>query len=141
MSFEEKRAWTFLVAVITTSSAYLLVVARRAAGIAWEDVAYAGPMFASMAASIGVGILGAIVTILLNPEDGDARDERDIAIDRHGNVVGYVVVSVGVIGALVLTVLEKPHFFIGNAIYLACASSAVVSTVVKLISYRRGFPW
>jgi hypothetical protein len=141
MSFEEKRAWTFLVAVIATTSAYLLVVAGRASGIAWQDVAYAGPMFASMAASVGVAVVGAIVTILLNPEDGDAHDERDVAINRHGDVVGYVVLSVGVVGALVLTVLQKPHFFIGNAIFLACALSAVVSTVVKLISYRRGFPW
>jgi hypothetical protein len=38
-----------------------------------------------------------------------------------------------------LTLLEADYFWIANAMYAAFALSALVSTPVRLVAYRRGF--
>ena len=74
------------------------------------------------------------------PEDEvDRKDERDKSIGRHGDLVGFYVSSAGMVGVLVLTMLEAEYFWIANALYLSFAVAMVVSSVVKLIAYHRGF--
>jgi len=46
---------------------------------------------------------------------------------------------VGAIGALAITMLGFDHFWIANALYLSFVASSLVSGVVKLAAYRRGF--
>lgn len=69
----------------------------------------------------------------------DRTDERDKAISKHGEYIGFYVLSVGMVGALALAMVEADHFWIANAIYLAFALSSTVASVVKIAAYRRGF--
>ncbi|MFW5745375.1 MAG: hypothetical protein ACOC2D_19040, partial [Spirochaetota bacterium] len=87
-------------------------------------------------------ILAAIGTAITSPDDVDKldrTDERDKAISKHGEYIGFYVLSVGVVGALALAMLEADHFWIANAICLAFALSSTVASVVKIAAYRRGF--
>lgn len=60
-------------------------------------------------------------------------------------VIGRVVFEVArpsespAAGVLALTLVEADHFWIANTSFLAFVLQAVVSSVVKLVSYRRGF--
>ena len=139
MSWEEKRNWIYLFIVAATYLGYVAIIVGRAEETPITEVAYAWPMIGSIVASIVAAIVGAIVAAITSPRDADKRDERDEHIHRHGEVVGVPVLCVGVLGALVLTMAEAEHFWIGNAIYLAMVVSALVTTIVKLIAYRRGF--
>jgi len=53
--------------------------------------------------------------------------------------VGYYVSSVGVVGAMALTMLEYEYFWIANALYVSFVLASLVSATVKLVAYRRGF--
>ena len=72
-------------------------------------------------------------------KDIDREDERDKNIDRRGELVGYYVSSVGVVAALVLAMLREDQFWIANALYLFLLIGSVVSSVAKIVLYRRGF--
>jgi len=99
-------------------------------------------MVASMLAAVVGAVVAGILAALSSPKDADTSDERDAAVNRRGDGVGFYVLSVGMLGPLGLTVAESAHFWIGNAMYLVFVAASLVSTAVKLISYRRGFqPW
>ncbi|MNT81653.1 hypothetical protein D3C72_2212700 [compost metagenome] len=99
-------------------------------------------MLGAIGGAIAAGILARILIAALWPREGDHQDERDTAIDRYGDVIGYWVSSAGVVGALLLTMANADRFWIANTIYLAYVVAALVSTAAKLIAHRRGFmPW
>ena len=58
---------------------------------------------------------------------------------RRGELVGYYVLSAGILAALALVLTEQPYFWIAHAIYAAFIVSALASSAVKLVAYRRGF--
>ena len=60
-------------------------------------------------------------------------------ISRRGDVVGYYVASVGLVVALILTMLEHDYFWIANTLYLSFVVATLVAGIVKLRAYRRGF--
>ena len=51
-----------------------------------------------------------------------------------GNVLGFATLL-----PLGLAMAEVDYFWIANSIYLACVVSGVVTAVVKIVAYRRGF--
>ncbi|MGB0953823.1 MAG: hypothetical protein ACPG31_11395, partial [Planctomycetota bacterium] len=106
---------------------------------------YMWPLIWSVVATIVVSIVGSIlIAIPAAVKDGCSdeefeADERDKDIDRRGEVVGYIVFSIGVLNALILTIAEADHFWIGNTIYASGAIASVVGCIVKLTLYKRGF--
>jgi hypothetical protein len=72
-------------------------------------------------------------------KDIDREDERDVGIDRRGELVGYYVSSAGVLAALVLAVLREDQFWIANVLYLGLLIGSVVSSAAKIVFYRRGY--
>jgi hypothetical protein len=50
------------------------------------------------------------------------------------------VLAIGAAGALVLTMAGVAHFWIAQALYLAFVLDALVSSIVKIVAYRRGLP-
>ncbi len=72
-------------------------------------------------------------------DDIGRTDERDADIGRRGALVGYYVSSVGAVVVLGLTMLEYDYFWIANALYGAFLLGSIVSSVVALVAYRRGF--
>ena len=142
MSFIEKRSWVFSVATAVAYLAYVAIVLGRAQGTPITEVLYVWPMLGSIGATIVATIVGSILAAIVAARDGERRfepDERDAGIERYGDVIGYSAFSVGILGALGLTMAEVAHFWIGNAIYLSAVLAALISTAVKLVAYRRGF--
>ncbi len=140
MSFAEKRSWVYLGVTAVTYLAYFAIILGRAQGTSITEVPYAWPMLWSIGLTIVATIVGSILAAIPAPRDAGKRDERDAGIHRYGDVIGYSAFSVGIFGALGLTMAEVAHFWIGNAIYLSFVMAAQISTALKLVAYRRGFP-
>lgn len=138
MSFEEKRVWIYVCAVITTYLGYVFVVLGRAGDGSVTDVAYATPLIASIVVSILITIIASIIVAIVTGDSGKV-DERDRSINRYGEYIGHVVMGVVTLGPLILAMAEAKHFWIANAIYLGYGVSAITTSAVKLVAYRRGF--
>jgi len=150
MPFEEKMTWVSLVVAVVVPVAYVVVMLGRLGDASAADVSYKWPLLVAMGASVVLSILGAIVAAIGTAisaevrgksasDEIDRKDERDKQISRHGDLVGYYVSSAGVVGVLALTMLEYEYFWIASALYLSFAVGTLVASVVKLVSYQRGF--
>lgn len=140
MTYEEKGTWLLLVIAIGGYAVYLGLLLRAADGGPLVDAPYVAPMLWAIGGAIVAGIvLRGLLEIVWRSERQSA-DVRDRAIDRMGSAVGSSFVTIGATGALVLAMVEAPHFWIANALYLAFVVSGIVAPVAKLIAYRRGLP-
>ena len=139
MSFEEKSTWTVLFTFLLVYGWYFLQVS---AALAHNDVAsvdYQSTMGITVAALIGITIAAHIVLAILAPEDTDKPDERDREINVRGEYIGGFVVSTTALAAMVLAMLEMPHFWIANALLLGLVAAELVTNCIKIFYYRRGF--
>jgi hypothetical protein len=150
MPFEEKVTWVGAVVSVVVPAVYFAIVLGQLGQASASEIAYQRPMLIAIGVSIVATIVGAIAmgigsgiaAEITEPGSGadiGRKDERDVTIGRRGELVGYYVSSVGVVGAMVLTMLEYEHFWIANALYLSFVVAALVSATVKLVAYRRGF--
>ena len=150
MPFEEKMTWVSLVVAIAVPVWYFATMIGRLQSTPAADIAFQRPLIIAIVASVVLTIIGAILMSIgtsvtavargRKPEDEiDRKDERDKSISRHGDLVGYYVASAGMVGVLVLTMLESDYFWIAGALYLSFVVAMVVSSVVKLVAYHRGF--
>lgn len=150
MSFEEKLTWVSGAVSIVVPVVYFVIMFGRLENVSAAEIAYQRPLIIAIVASIVLNIIGAIVMAIgtsisaeirgRKPEDEiDRKDERDTNISRRGDLIGFYVSSVGVVGALALTMLEADYFWIAGALYAAFALGSVVAAAVKLVAYRRGF--
>jgi putative effector of murein hydrolase LrgA (UPF0299 family) len=150
MSFEEKLTWVNLFVTLGVVAAYFVVVLTPLGEVPAAEIAYQRPMLIAVGASIVLTIIGAILTAIATAvsselsgqgtaEDIDRKDERDVDINRRGDLLGYYVASAGVLGVMALTMLESDYFWIANALYLSFVAAALVSGVVKLVLYHRGY--
>jgi cell division protein FtsW (lipid II flippase) len=139
MSNEEKRAWIMVIVTVVAYGAYLVAILSRSATVPLPDVDYVGPLLWSIGASIGAGILLGIVVGIFSSKRDRQRDERDREINRTGEYIGQSFVVIGGVVALLLAVVEAPHFFIANAVYLAFVLSALLGSTAKIVAYRKGF--
>ncbi|MFI5666004.1 hypothetical protein [Streptomyces sp. NPDC051704] len=142
MAVEEKRAWSMLVVAIGSYATYLWFVLERPAGVALTDAPYARALLGTVGLAIVVSIAAHIAIAASSPKDANIRDQRDREIHRFGEYVGQSFVVIGAVSGMLLAMAEAAPFWIANAIYLAFVLSSVLSSVVKVISYRFGFhPW
>ncbi len=150
MPFEEKMTWVSTSVSIIVTAAYFWVVLGRLGSGPVSGIAYQVPLLIAMGAMIAMTIVGAIVMAIGtavsaeitgsgSAKEIDRKDERDVDIARRGDLIGYYVSSVGVLGALALTMLRFDHFWIANAIFLSFVVASLVSSAVKIVAYRRGF--
>jgi len=148
--FEEKLTWVSLVVAVVVPVAYFAVMLGRLGETSAAEISYQWPLLIAMGASVVLTIVGSIamgigtgISAELHgrtaSEEIDRKDERDKQISRHGDLVGYYVSSAGVVGVFALTMLEYEYFWIASALYLSFAVGTLVSSVVKLVAYRRGF--
>ncbi|MEM7156590.1 MAG: hypothetical protein AAF799_27330 [Myxococcota bacterium] len=142
MSVLEKTAWIFSACLTISYLTYIIVVFVRAGDAPLAETAYVGPLVTSFVASVVLTVVGAVIASMANPREADRTDERDEVISRHGDAIALWVLSLGVLGPLVLAMIEVAHFWIANALYLNLVVASVVGTVAKLVAYRRGVaPW
>ncbi len=150
MPFEEKITWVSAVVTVIVPVAYFLIVLGRLADSSAADIAYQRPLLIAIGASIVLTIVGSILTGIgtgISAElrgrsasgEIDRKDERDKTISRRGDLIGYYVASAGMVGVLALTMLQYEYFWIANALYLSFVVATLVSSVVKLVAYHRGF--
>jgi hypothetical protein len=152
MSFEEKLTWVNATTTVIVVLVYAWIVSGQLAATPVAEIDYQGPMVVAVIAMILLTIAGAIVTAIgtaISAEitspgsaenlDIDRSDERDKSISRRGDLVGYYVSSVLMIGALALTMIRAEYFWIANSIFAAFIIAGLTSSAVKLVSYRRGF--
>ena len=150
MPFEEKMTWVSLVVAIAVPIWYFATMIGRLQSTQAADIAFQRPLIIAIIASVVLTVIGAIVMSIgtsvtatihgRKPEDEiDRKDERDKTISRHGDLVGYYVASAGMVGVLILTMLEADYFWIAGALYLSFVVAMVVSSLVKLVAYHRGF--
>jgi hypothetical protein len=96
-------------------------------------------MLWTIAIAIALSIVGRIaVAAAAKPSEADKSDARDKEINRFGEYVGGVVLAVSMLLPFGLAMAEVDHFWIANAMYAAFVLSALVSSPIKLIAYRRG---
>jgi hypothetical protein len=138
MSYLEKRAWIYAAVALVVPVAYAAVLLARApaAGIAAGH--YVTAMVVAVAAAVVLNIVATGAAAMGASREAKAGDERDRAINRLGEYVAFYVVSIAAVVPLVLAMREAPYFWIANSLYLSFALAALVSSVVKIVAYRRG---
>ena len=150
MPFEEKVTWVSLVVMGVVPAAYFAIMLGRLGDTSAADIAYQRPLLIAIGASVALTIVGSILAGIgsgISAElrgrsaagDIDRKDERDKQISRHGDRIGFLVSSVGMVGVLALTMLEYEYFWIASALYLSFVIGTLVGSAVKIASYHRGF--
>jgi len=139
MTLEERRSWVYLVVAVVAYGVYLATVLGRAASAPLVDVDYVPAMLLTIASAIVAGIVINIVVGIFTPRRDQAKDVRDRDIGLVGDRIGQSFLVVGGVAALLLAVVEAQYFYIANVLYLCFVLSAVLSSVTKVIVYRRGF--
>ena len=141
MSYEEKGTWVYLVVAIVGSTVYLsLVVPEFLKGTPVEQIDYVPAMLWVIGGAIVASIIGRILVEIFSPSESTRGDIRDKEIDRLGERVGSSFVVIGALGALVLAMLDADGFWIANTVYFCFVLSAILSSITKLVAYRRGVP-
>jgi hypothetical protein len=147
--YEEKVTWVNLVVAVVVPVAYFAIVLGRLGDVSAADIAYQRPLLIAIGASVVLTIVGSIAAGIgagISAElrgrsaSGDlGKDERDVRISRHGDLIGFYVSSGGMVGVLALTMLEYDYFWIASALYLSFVVGTLVASAVKIASYHRGF--
>ena len=138
MSFEEKSTWIYALIVVALAAIYFAAVLGQLPRTAASDIDYQVPLLAAIGASIVLTVAAHVAIAIAAPEDAGKRDQRDKDINRYGEYVGGLVLSVAAVVPLILALVEVDHFWIANTIYLAFILSAVSGSIVKIVAYRRG---
>jgi hypothetical protein len=136
--YQEKRAWIYAAVAVLVPAAYAVFLIARAPADGLAAGRYVVPMLIAVGASVVLNVLTVAVVAGAAPKEIMAGDERDRAIGQRGDHIAFYVVSIAALVPLVLAMREAPYFWIANSLYLAFALSALVSSVVKIVAYRRG---
>ena len=150
MPFEEKLSWVNAVVTVVVPVAYFAIMLGRLGTTSAADISYQRPLLIAIGVSIVLIIVGSILAGIgtgISAElrgrsasaEIDRKDERDKQIGRHGDLIGFYVSAVGMVGVLALTMLEYEYFWIASALYLSFVVGTLVGSVVKIVSYHRGF--
>ena len=150
MPFEEKVTWVSLVVMGVVPVAYFAIMLGRLRDVSAAEISYQWPLLIAIGTSIVLTIVGSILAGIGTgisaelrgrsaSDEIDRKDERDKTISRHGDLIGFYVSSVGMVGVLALTMLQYDYFWIASALYLSFVVGTVVGSVVKIASYHRGF--
>ena len=142
MSYEEKNTWAFGVIATLGYLIYLALTFITGDG-PLDGASYVWPMVGTIGGAIVVGILAGIVIGIASGIAGDKNpgkaDQRDKEIGWFGERAGNSLVVIAGIVALILCFTQAPHAWIANVLYLGFVLSGILSTLVKLSAYHRGF--
>jgi len=139
MSFQEKSTWVYAVVAVIVSGIYYATVLGHVQNTPVTEIAYQGPMLATIGLGIALSIIGHVAAAISSPKEADKSDERDKNIIRFGEYVGSFALYAGALLALGLALAEFEHFWIANTIYSTFIVGALVTSAVKIVAYRRGF--
>jgi hypothetical protein len=140
MAKEEKNAWIMLCVTVAAYATYITVLLGRVGNGRLAQTPYSRLMLftilGAIVASIVINILVSIVT-----DRGDSRkDQRDREIYRSAEYIGQAFIVMGGVAALIMAMRRYDYFWIANVLYLGFVLSAVLSSITKVVMYRRGLP-
>jgi len=138
MSYEEKGAWTYLVASAGAYVVYLVVVIGRLADTPAAEVSYVPVLLWTTGASILASIVGRVILETARPSDSRGSDVRDREIFRFGEYASRWFLVAGSATALLMAMAKLDYFWIANVIYLGFVLWAVAGSIIRLHAYRRG---
>jgi len=136
MSVQEKRAWIYGVTAIVVPAVYFAIVLRPGTDV--DTVAYVRPLLLALVFGVVLNIVIDIVTSVGAPKDAGRTDERDRQIGRLGSSASFYALSIAAIVPLGLAMAKAPYFWIASTLYLAYILSAIASSAVRVVAYRRG---
>jgi len=150
MSYEERATWVGAAVSVLVAGIYCSFVLNQMGSVPLAQIAYQKPMLMAIGAIIVATIVGmilmsigsAVAAEIKHRGSGDdigRKDERDDHINRRGELVGYYVSSVGILGVVVLAMVRTDQFWIANALFLTMMIGGLVSSAVKIVIYRRGY--
>lgn len=149
MSFEERNAVTGILVCFVTWGFMLTVLIQKSAAGQFDGSAGLEHWARTVLWLILIGVAIAIVaTILFNIAyaivTGEKKpdflsDERDTLIGLRGVQATLVVMTIGIVGAIVTLAFGASILVVLNMILATCALSSFASEVTKLFLYRRGF--
>lgn len=138
MSYEEKGTWAYVVAGVAVYVGYVAWLLRTADGGPLASVAYERPLVTAIVVSVVVTVVGRVLLEIVRPSESTRPDIRDKEVSRFGDYLGGQVFSVLGAGVLALAVADADTFWIAQALYAAYVVQMVVSSVAKIVAYRRG---
>jgi hypothetical protein len=138
MSYEEKGAWVYLVAVAGAYAVYLAIILERLQSTSVAEVPYAWVLLWTTVASVVASTVGRTLVETVRPSDSRRRDVRDKEIYRFGEYASRWFVVAGAAAGFFMALAKLDYFWIANVIYLGFVLWAIGGSVVKLVAYRRG---
>lgn len=138
MPAEEKRVWIYAVIAIGVPVVYFAIILGRLRTTDAAQIAYVPPLLTAIGVAIAANIVLNIVAGIAAPKEASKKDERDVHIHLYGRRIEFYVLAAGVMAAFALTLAEFAYFWIANTLYLAFVLSALSSSIVKIVAYRRG---
>ena len=115
MSSEERGQWVYVVVIVVTYGAYLVITLGQLGQTAPADIDYVPTMLWSIGIGIALAIVGRIVVEIVGGisaeiaghDAGHDADVRDRDVGRFGEYVAGTVLGVGMIVPFVLTLAER----------------------------------
>ena len=140
MAKEEKTAWIMLLVTIGAYAIYLELLFSRAGNGSLSETPYRDLMLWTIVGSIAANIVLSILASVVSHRDGHKKDQRDREIYRFAEYAGQTFIVIGGVSVLLMAIYKFDYFWIANVIYLGFVLSAIVSSIAKIMMYRRGVP-
>jgi hypothetical protein len=140
VTFSEKSNWAVL--AVPVLLVYAALVVPQLLAVPVDEVDWVPPMVFAVVGFVIANVPGNVVAAASNPADAEQHDQRDIQIQQYGVWSGSWLIVVGACVALVLTMLEAPSFWIGNALFAGGMAASITSSIAEIAAYRGTFqPW
>lgn len=150
MSYEERITWVSGVVTVLVAGIYCVFIGNQLGSLEPAQIAYQKPMLLAIGAIIVASIVGMILMSIGSAiaaeikqkgsaEHLDRKDERDVNINRRGELIGYYVSSAAILGVIALAMLRADQFWIANALFLALMLGGLSASAAKIVIYRRGY--
>lgn len=140
MAKEEKTAWIMLLVTIGAYAIYLELLFSRVGNGSLVETPYRDLMLWTIVGSIAANIVLSILVSIVSHRDGHKKDQRDREIYRFAEYAGQAFIVIGGVSALLMATYKFDYFWIANVIYLGFVLSAILSSIAKIMMYRRGVP-
>ncbi len=150
-SYQERNNWIELLITLLALIYYGVTIASVEGGI-YADLNYFLPFVVKVTiASIGLGIVLAILNRMLSKDAVDRKDEMDKAIDLHGYRNAYWTMSGLIMVVIVLALLNERMGSIDSqmdrietinlmmhSLVVVFSVGGLVQSVTQIFYYRRG---
>ena len=140
-SFQEKSTWISLAIILVVFTGYFSQVFNGLLSDTLSKADTFGLFIAAVVTVIVLEIVLHIVIAVLDVKDaGHSGDERDrLFAMKAGNISGWVLGAAVLMIAINVFVSEPSSIWVANLLLLAVYVSQVVSYVLQLFYYRRGY--